>query len=74
MAYFYEYWILCRHLGHPPLLADIDKLFDSIHIPHHTRWDLKLPCLQATTDYMQAVKDKVADCLASGPQDPKRDY
>ena len=58
-AYFYEYWILRKHYGDKPLLPDIDELFDSIHIPHETRWDLELPSLNETIEYMQNVKDRV---------------
>ena len=73
-AYFYEYWVLRQHYKEPPLIADIDELFDSIHIPHENRWDLKLPTLQDTIKYMQEVKDRVVAHLSNGKSDAQRDY
>lgn len=73
-AYFYEFWILRHHYKEAPLLDGIDELFDSIHIPHESRWDLKLPELQDTILYMQQVKDRVVAHLANGEKDQLRDY
>ena len=73
-AYFYEYWILRKHYGAQALIPSIDELFDSIHIPHETRWDLKLPSLQDTINYMQEVKDRVVMHLSNGEDDEVRDY
>lgn len=73
-AYFYEYWVLRQHYKEPPIIADIDELFDSIHIPHDSRWDLKLPNLKDTIQYMQEVKNRVVAHLSNGEQDKQRDY
>ena len=73
-AYFYEYWILRHHFGESPLIPGIDELFDSIHIPHDTRWDLSLPTLEETQAYMEAVKQKVIEHLSADDIDPVRDY
>ena len=73
-AYFYEYWILRHHYKNEPILADIDQLFDSIHIPHDSRWDLNLPSVKDTVDYMKTVKDRVIDYLSNGKEDQVRDY
>ncbi len=73
-AYFYEYWVLRHHYKEPALISDIDQLFDSIHIPHESRWDLKLPTLHDTITYMQEVKEKVVMYLSNGKHDAKRDY
>ena len=73
-AYFYEYWVLRQHYKEPALIDDIDELFDSIHIAHDSRWDLKLPTLQNTIDYMQQVKEKVIAYLSNGQVDEHRDY
>lgn len=54
-AYFHELWVL-RHLGQrPEILPDSDSLFDSISIPHETRWDLPLPSMEDTLQYMEDV-------------------
>ena len=73
-AYFYEFWVLRHHFNEPALIAGIDELFDSIHIPHDSRWDLKLPTLADTIKYMQQVKDRVVHHLSNGKQDAVRDY
>ncbi|MDW3094499.1 MAG: selenoneine synthase SenA [Gammaproteobacteria bacterium] len=73
-AYFYEFWILRNHFKESPLISGIDELFDSIHIPHESRWDLKLPTMSDTIKYMQQVKDRVVYYLSNGQQDPTRDY
>ena len=55
VAYFHEYWVL-RHLGgKKPVRADVDELFDSISIPHESRWQLPLPNLHDTFSYMNEV-------------------
>ena len=73
-AYFYEFWILRHHYKEPPLIEGIDELFDSIHIPHESRWDLKLPTIEDTIKYMQTVKDRVVAHLSNGEKDQIRDY
>ncbi len=73
-AYFYEFWILRHHYKEPPLISGIDELFDSIHIPHESRWDLKLPSLDDTIKYMQQVKNRVVHHLSNSKQDAARDY
>jgi iron(II)-dependent oxidoreductase len=72
-AYFYEYWILRQHLGHPPALAQADALYDSITIAHDDRWDLPLPKLDETLSYVDRVRERVSDALRKGP-DERRDY
>lgn len=72
-AYFYEYWVLRQHLKQRPIRADSDALYDSITIDHDDRWDLPLPSLEETLDYMQTVLNNIQQCLADG-NDAKRDY
>ena len=74
VAYFYEYWVLRQLYQEPPIITDIDQLFDSIHIAHETRWDLDLPSLQDTLKYMRAVKDRVVAHFTNGKHDELRDY
>ena len=73
-AYFYEYWILRHHFKEDPQLVDVDKLFDSIDIPHSDRWDLPLPSLDDTLSYMEVVLERTRAHLANGNADPQRDY
>jgi iron(II)-dependent oxidoreductase len=73
-AYFYEYWILRQHLGLEPVLASVDRLYDSITIAHDDRWDLPLLSLDDTLAYMRAVHDRVRDHAERDGPDPRRDY
>ena len=73
-AYFYEYWILRQHLGEPPVLPSVDRLYDSITIAHDDRWDLPLPSLEDTLAYMRAVHDRVRRQVEQDGPDPQRDY
>ena len=73
-AYFYEFWILRNHFNEDPQLVDVDKLFDSIDIPHNERWDLPLPSFEETLAYMQRVYRNVLSHLMSNEPDSQRDY
>jgi iron(II)-dependent oxidoreductase len=55
-------------------MAQADALYDSISIAHDTRWDLPLPDLAATLDYMSEVQERVCRHLEQDPPDPQRDY
>ncbi|MCU0767322.1 MAG: SUMF1/EgtB/PvdO family nonheme iron enzyme, partial [Gammaproteobacteria bacterium] len=73
-AYFYEIWVLRRHLGEAPERPDADSLYDSITIAHDDRWDLPLPSLPDTLAYMRRVQERVAVHLLEDPPDARRDY
>jgi ergothioneine biosynthesis protein EgtB len=73
-AYFYEYWVLRRHLGEAAGREDVDRLYDSITIAHDDRWDLPLPSLPDTLAYMRQVLERVRAHLANDPPDARRDY
>src|SRR6185436_9752090 len=53
--------------GEAPLRADGDSLWDSSAVAHDTRWDLPLPSVEETKEYMRAVRDRVLDRLAADP-------
>jgi iron(II)-dependent oxidoreductase len=59
VAWFQERWLLRRD-GAPSLRADADRLYDSAAIPHDVRWDLPLPAIDETLDYLGAVARAVA--------------
>lgn len=64
IAWFHERWIL-RHLDdREPLRDDADELYDSIAVNHGTRWDLGLPTLDETLQYMRGVNDALRNRLA----------
>lgn len=55
VAWFHEHFILRNQDGRGFLLAGADALYDSMAIPHDIRWDLPLPSLAGTLDYMGRV-------------------
>ena len=62
-AYFHELWTR-RHLdGAASFLANADAIYDSITIAHDDRWDLPLPPLEETLEYMQRVLDSELERL-----------
>ncbi len=74
LAWFQENWVV-RHLNRePPARPDADALYDSMAVPHHTRWDLPLPSLDGTLAYMAAVLDRVLGFLDADPVPPGLAY
>jgi iron(II)-dependent oxidoreductase len=74
ISYFYEYWILRRHLGMEPVLASVDSIYNSITIAHDDRWDLPLPSLDDTLAYMRTVHNRIRHRIEQDDPDPRRDY
>ncbi|MSO77465.1 MAG: ergothioneine biosynthesis protein EgtB [Alphaproteobacteria bacterium] len=74
IAWFYEYFVLRRHAGRPPLSADGDRLYDSIKVPHRTRWSLDLPSFGDTIDYMERVRDALLQRLTGAMAPPREAY
>lgn len=66
LAWFQEKWILRHVLGKPPIRADGDSLYDSSAIAHDLRWDLPLPPRRETLAYLEAVRDRILECLRTG--------
>lgn len=63
VAWFQEKWVLRHASGEGSSRRDADALYDSIAIPHDTRWDLPLPSRKETLGYMQQVRDRVLEKL-----------
>src|SRR5438445_36887 len=63
VAWFQERWVLRHAAGQAPARPDADLLWDSIAIPHEARWDLPVPSLEATLDYMANVEARVLRVL-----------
>jgi iron(II)-dependent oxidoreductase len=72
LAWFQERWCL-RRRGEGPLAPSIleaaDALYDSSAVPHAVRWDLPLPTLDATLDYLSAILERVCERLTSPAAD-----
>ena len=68
VAWFQERWVLRHAGGQPALRADADRLWDSSAIAHDARWDLPLPDLSETLDYMADVESRVRRLLEADPR------
>ena len=79
IGWFQEYWIgrnVQRDRGercdpaHPKLasiLPDADRWYDSSNVPHDSRWQLDLPDLEATRQYLVDTLETTLDLLAGTP-------
>jgi iron(II)-dependent oxidoreductase len=69
LAWFQEHWCL-RYRDNEPLgpsiLKNADELYDSAAVSHDTRWNLPLPNVDATLQYMEAVLDRVCERIERG--------
>ena len=81
VGWFHEYWTrrnLQRARGvacapdHPrptSLLENADRLYDSSHVPHDSRWDLPLPDIDVSRAYLRAVLDSELELLRGSAED-----
>ena len=63
IAWFYEKFILRDIGGQKPVFDNVDSLYDSMAVPHSTRWDLNLPDLKTTIRYRREILEKVINWL-----------
>ena len=57
VGWFHEYFALRQLDGGSPRLPNADALYNSSTVPHDVRWELPLPSLHGTLDYMARVQD-----------------
>ncbi len=74
VAWFQEYWFLRHYLREPMIRGDADRLYDSARVAHETRWDLPLPTMVQTRDYMNEVLSRVVDRINSTELTEKANY
>ena len=74
LAWFHEHFVLRRIDKADPILPQTDKLYDSMKVHHDTRWDLDLPDLHETFQYMRAVEDAMIDRLKDGEANEEESY
>ena len=65
IAWFHENFVLRMVDGNKPAWSGADILYDSMKVAHDTRWDLPLPELKTTRQYMEAIRDAVIARLVS---------
>src|SRR6516162_473388 len=63
VGWFHEYFALRRLDGGSSLLPEADDLYNSSTVPHDARWELPLPSLRGTLDYMARVADAMVERL-----------
>src|SRR5437764_5459828 len=59
VGWFQERWCLRHGSSKDSILPGADGLYDSSAVAHDTRWDLALPSLQKTLDYLESVLGRV---------------
>ncbi len=74
VAWFQEKWVLRHVCKREPIREDADAIWDSIAIPHTTRWDLPLPSRDGTISYMCDVRDHVIEALQSDAHSVQLSY
>ena len=74
VAWFHEIFILRWLDGNEPLIENADGLYDSATVDHDTRWDLPLPSLSDTLQYMERVNEALNARLAGGLAGPRDSY
>ncbi|HYX63817.1 MAG TPA: selenoneine synthase SenA, partial [Burkholderiales bacterium] len=77
VGWFQERWCLRSRadgsLGRS-ILQGADALYDSSAIPHDVRWDLPLPSLPVTREYLATVLEKVLERIESEPENERLAY
>jgi len=77
VGWFQEYWCLRRQPSGEfgqSLLAGADALYDSAKVAHDTRWDLPLPDLKETRDYLADVLERVQMRVRREPENEDLRY
>ncbi len=64
LAWFQEKWVLRSGGRERSLREDSDFLYDSTAVPHDARWELRLPSLCRTLQYLIEVRDRVLERLS----------
>jgi iron(II)-dependent oxidoreductase len=77
VAWFQERWCLRTARGGAgvdSILPGADALYDSSAVAHDRRWDLPLPTLAATRDYLAAVLERVLERIRREPENAALAY
>lgn len=77
VGWFQERWCLRTARGGATvdsILSGADALYDSSAVAHDRRWDLPLPTLTATRDYLAAVLERVLERIRREPENAALAY
>ena len=72
-VWFQEKWVLRHAMACEPLRENVDTVYDSIAIPHETRWDLPLFSRDEMLAYAEEVRDRVVEVIDQA-DDTRLDY
>lgn len=75
VGFFHDYFALRKLHGLPDYQQDrAEELYDSSSIPHDDRWDLPLPTMQGTLDYLDSVRNAMVEQLPDGEASEAESY
>lgn len=74
VGWFQEHWCLREGRLGEKLLPNADALYDSSNVAHDTRWDLPLPTLSQTRQYLTDVLHQTLERLAREPENERLRY
>ncbi|MDN3518967.1 selenoneine synthase SenA [Aquisalimonas lutea] len=75
VGFFHDYFALRTLHGLPDYQQpDAERLYDSSSIHHDDRWDLPLPTMQGTLDYLESVRNAMVARLPEGEASEAESY
>jgi iron(II)-dependent oxidoreductase len=74
VGWFQEHWCLREGRLGKKILPNADALYDSSNVAHDTRWDLPLPSLSETRNYLANVLELTLERLAREPENERLRY
>ncbi|WP_290648168.1 selenoneine synthase SenA [Aquisalimonas sp.] len=75
VGFFHDYFALRTLYGLPDYQQpDAERLYDSSSIHHDDRWDLPLPTMQGTLDYLESVRNAMVERLPGGEATEAQSY
>ncbi|PWG64833.1 selenoneine synthase SenA [Sediminicurvatus halobius] len=75
VGFFYDHFVLRELHGLPDYrIPHAERLYDSMGVAHDDRWDLPLPTMADTLDYLRQVRDEMVARLPEGTADAASSY
>jgi len=74
VAWFLERWVLRHCANQTPWKPHVDEIYNSATIPHDLRWDLPLPRLEETLEYLRNVRTRIVEFLTTTKMDAALSY
>lgn len=75
VGFFYDHFVLHHFLDYPDYqIPNAQALYDSMGVPHDDRWDLGLPTMAETLDYLERIRNVMSEHLPTGTASPAMSY